>query len=211
MRQNPRTVHLRPTIYAPRTEIGRLKPDLPLYFLQRLFSPNLSFLFYSCHPIVAEFWVVFCSFVLCALFFQKIMYFTWFKIALDMTIKYFLNRISLLKDCCIPSPNSKKTSELTGGLWTERPLQWVMVRLYNLGFLLFRTTPKGMERQEFRTQWIQRLLLPIHNCPWACHPSTGTSLSPSSITISQAPTGCSAHQRRNELTLLSTITLQTAK
>ena len=125
------------------------------------------------------------------------MYFTWFKIILTVRSKYFLNRISLLKDCCIPSPNIGKTS------WANwRPLSRnfstvIRARVHNpvsLYFLLGH--PKCMGRQECSLQWVQSPLLPTHNCLWAHHPSKGTSLPLSSIIISQAPTGCSTHQRK---------------
>lgn len=104
------------------------------------FFLNLSFLIYSCHPIIAEFWVVFVHLFRVCVFFQEIMYFTWFKIVLNMTSKYFLNRISPLKDRCIPSPSP---TELIGGLWAEISLQWVITWLCNPVFLLFHTTPKA--------------------------------------------------------------------
>lgn len=74
------------------------------------FFLNLSFLIYSCHPIVAEFWVVFVRLFRVCVLFQELMYFTWFKIVLNMMSKYFLNRISPLKDCCIPFPSPEKTN-----------------------------------------------------------------------------------------------------
>lgn len=133
-------------------------------------------------------------------FFQEIVYFTQCKIILTMTSKYILNRISLLNHYSVATPNTEETNWANWRSLSRNSHIVIRAWVPNPGSLWFLLDHfRCMGRQENSLQGMQGPAHLTHNWLWAHHPSTGTSLPLSSIIISQAPTGCSAYQRKRRI------------